>query len=174
MKRWIASGCAAWSRPGLPTPPISARSNPYTKTEAAAGQGAVRFPLRAVPSVQHDRPGAGNYPNEPRTSHAVATGDPSFSVTRGGDVPPLIGEKYFETSQKREQPSVVEWGAIVSSAAQSFPPDGQGRHALTPISRSRRTCSTGTAESCNAQAGRLGSRNQPSDANRQRGDQRQK
>ena len=125
MRTWIiALGIVAASASGAARAADFCRANPYTRAEAA--QGKVLFDSHCALCHQYDMTGRqpGNHRNEMPDINLLSASDLQFVDNAGGVVPPLIGREYFRKSQAKYS-SVSEWGSIVSSAAQSFPPSGK-------------------------------------------------
>ena len=124
MKPWITMALAAAITGSAAQAADFCKVNPYTKAEAA--QGKVLFDSHCALCHQYDMTGRkpGNHMNESPAINLLSDGDAKFVDDAGGTVPPLIGRQYFAKSQAKYS-SVSEWGAIVSSAAQSFPPTGK-------------------------------------------------
>ena len=98
------------------------RKNPYTKAEAA--QGKVLFDSHCGLCHQYSMVGRepGNFRNEVPDITMLSEDDLKFLDGDGGQVPPLIGDKFF---QKMKNRSVADFSSFVSSAAISFPPTGK-------------------------------------------------
>jgi mono/diheme cytochrome c family protein len=98
------------------------KMNPYTKAEAA--EGRVLFDSHCGLCHQYSMAGRqpGNFANEVPDINMLSESDLKFLDSGGGQVPPLLGDKFF---RKMKGKSVAEFSAFVSSAANSFPPTGK-------------------------------------------------
>lgn len=96
--------------------------NPYTKDEAELGK--VEFNSHCALCHQYTMVGRtpGNYLNESPDIKTLSENDLSFLDHGGGNVPPLIGPKFFDQWKGK---SFTEFAATVSSAANTFPTKDQ-------------------------------------------------
>ena len=94
--------------------------NPYTTTEAE--QGKLAFDSHCALCHQYTMTGreAGNYKNESPDINLLSEKDLKFIDGAGGNVPPLIGEKFF---RKQVGKTLTEFSVQVGGAANSFPTD---------------------------------------------------
>jgi hypothetical protein len=92
--------------------------NPYTRSEAA--QGKVAFDSHCALCHQYSMQGRvpGNYLNESPDLKLLSDGDLKFLDNAGGNVPPLVGAKFFK---KEQGMTLLEFSSLVSSAANTFP-----------------------------------------------------
>jgi mono/diheme cytochrome c family protein len=98
------------------------KKNPYTKTEAA--EGRVLFDSHCGLCHQYSMAGRepGNFSNEVPDINTLSESDLKFLDGSGGQVPTLLGDKFFRKMQNK---SVADFSAFVSSAANTFPPTGK-------------------------------------------------
>src|SRR4051812_46200558 len=92
------------------------KANFYTKAEAT--EGRKLFDSHCALCHQYTMVGRqpGNFRNESPPIDTLSDSDLTFLDHGGGNVPPLIGAKFFER-MKVEKPSVAEFSSYVSSAA---------------------------------------------------------
>jgi hypothetical protein len=92
--------------------------NPYTKTEAE--QGKLAFDSHCALCHQYSMAGreAGNYKNESPDINLLSEKDLKFIDGSGGNVPALIGDKFFS---KQAGKSLTEFSVQIGGAANSFP-----------------------------------------------------
>ncbi len=95
--------------------------NPYTPSEAQLGK--VAFDSRCAMCHQFNMSGRvpGNAQKESPDIKVLSESDLTFLDNGGGNVPPLLGEKFFA---KQAGKSLAEFSAFVSSAANTFPTAG--------------------------------------------------
>jgi hypothetical protein len=117
MNRWMVaiamSGVAGTTYAGT-----LCSVNPYTKAEAE--QGRIAFNSHCALCHQYSMQGRvpGNYLNESPDLKLLSEGDVKFLDNAGGNVPPLVGEKFF---RKEQGMTLLEFSSLVSSAANTFP-----------------------------------------------------
>jgi hypothetical protein len=92
--------------------------NPYTRTEAE--QGKIAFDSHCALCHQYNMTGRqpGNYKNESPDINILSESDLKFVDNAAGNVPPLIGDKFF---RKQSGKTLVEFSTQVGGAANSFP-----------------------------------------------------
>jgi hypothetical protein len=92
--------------------------NPFTQADAL--QGKIAFDSHCALCHQYNMTGrvAGNYKNEIPDINQLSEADLKFLDGGGGNVPPLIGEKFFK---KYAGLSLVDFSSKVSGAANTFP-----------------------------------------------------
>ncbi|HTV79650.1 MAG TPA: hypothetical protein VMF03_15445 [Steroidobacteraceae bacterium] len=92
--------------------------NPYTLTEAQQGRAA--FDSHCALCHQYSMRGRvpGNFANESPNINLLSEGDLKFLDNAGGNVPPLLGRKFFE---KERHDSLLEFTNKVGGAANTFP-----------------------------------------------------
>ncbi len=92
--------------------------NPYTKAEA--DKGKIEFDSHCALCHQYSMTGRepGNYQKESPDINLLSPGDVKFLDNAGGNVPPLIGAKFFK---KQDGQTLAEFSAEVGGAANTFP-----------------------------------------------------
>lgn len=92
--------------------------NPFTKTEAL--QGKVAFESHCGLCHQYNMTGRepGNYKNETPDINLLSQSDLKFIDNNAGNVPPLIGDKFFK---KQADKTLIDFSTEVGGAANSFP-----------------------------------------------------
>lgn len=95
--------------------------NPYTASEARLGK--IAFDSRCAMCHQFNMSGRvpGNALMESPDIKVLSADDLTFLDNGGGNVPPLLGEKFFA---KQSGKTLAEFSAFVSSAANTFPTAG--------------------------------------------------
>ncbi len=93
--------------------------NPFSKADAE--QGKIAFDSHCALCHQYNMTGRepGNYKNESPDINLISGSDMKMVDSAGGAVPPLVGEKFFK---KQAGLTFTEFSALVSSAANTFPP----------------------------------------------------
>jgi len=96
--------------------------NPYTREDAEAGKAA--FNSHCALCHQFSMAGRipGNSANEQPDIKTLSADDLRFLDSGGGNVPPLLGAKFFD--KYRNSKTLAEFSAFVSSAAVTFPTKG--------------------------------------------------
>jgi hypothetical protein len=92
--------------------------NPFTKADAE--QGKIAFDSHCGLCHQYSMTGRqpGNDKNEKPDISLLSESDLHMVTSNGGNVPPLIGPKFF---RKWDGKTFTEFSSTVSSAANSFP-----------------------------------------------------
>ncbi len=95
--------------------------NPFSRAEAE--QGKVAFESHCGLCHQYNMAGRqpGNYQNESPDINLLSASDVKFLDGAGGNVPPLIGAKFFK---KHDHDTLTDFANSVAGAAGSFPPVG--------------------------------------------------
>jgi mono/diheme cytochrome c family protein len=90
-------------------------------SKAEAEQGKVAFDSHCALCHQYNMTGRepGNYQNESPDINLLSAADLKFLDGAGGNVPPLIGAKFF---RKQDGKTLTEFTTSVAGAANTFPP----------------------------------------------------
>ena len=98
--------------------------NPYTMSEAA--EGKIAFNSHCALCHQYNMTGRipGNYQNESPDINKLSASDLEFLDHGGGNIPPLVGDKFFK---KWRGKSLVDFSSTVSSASNTFPTTDFGK-----------------------------------------------
>jgi hypothetical protein len=117
MNRWI-SAIAMSAAASVTFAGNLCSVNPFTKTEAE--QGKMAFDSHCALCHQYSMQGRmpGNYMNESPDLKLLSEGDLKFLDNAAGNVPPLVGARFFKKEQDK---TFLEFSSLVSSAANTFP-----------------------------------------------------
>jgi hypothetical protein len=123
MKIWIVA-IALSAMTGVSYADNLCSINPFTKADAQ--QGKVAFDSHCALCHQYSMTGrtAGNYMNESPNINLLSESDLKFIDGNVGNVPPLVGNKFF---QKWRGKTLVDFASTVSSASISFPTTDFGK-----------------------------------------------